>query len=135
MLRNISNEALKTLPLFSARASSSKIVGSNAYSTSAEDSDELSFSETVDKFFDKAAALVIDKLAAEMKGKMSKEDKYKKTKGILGLIKPCNHILEMSFPIKRDNGELEVIEAWRAQHSQHRIPCKGGLFILFFGLN
>jgi glutamate dehydrogenase (NAD(P)+) len=49
-------------------------------------------SQTVDKFFDKAASLVEDKLVDNMKGKISKEDKRKKVRGILKIIKPCNHM-------------------------------------------
>ncbi|KAF6040549.1 GLUD1 [Bugula neritina] len=62
-----------------------------------------------------------------MKGKMSEEDKYKKVRGLLQQIKSTNNVIEMSFPIKRETGELELISAWRSQHSHHRTPCKGGI--------
>ena len=82
--------------------------------------------QSVEKFYDKAANVLEDKLVADMKGRMSDEDKYKKVRGLLKQIKQGNNVIEMSFPIKRDNGELELVSAWRAQHSHHRTPCKGG---------
>ena len=47
--------------------------------------------------------------------------------GILDQIKQCNAVYQMRFPLKRDNGSIEVIEAYRVQHSQHKSPCKGGI--------
>jgi glutamate dehydrogenase (NAD(P)+) len=47
--------------------------------------------------------------------------------GILEQIKACNAVYQMRFPIKRDDGSVEVIEAYRVQHSQHKTPCKGGI--------
>lgn len=47
--------------------------------------------------------------------------------GLLAQIKRCNTIINIEFPIKRDNGKIEVISSWRAQHSHHRLPVKGGI--------
>lgn len=47
--------------------------------------------------------------------------------GILEQIKACNAVYSMKFPLKRDDGTVEVIEAYRVQHSQHKTPCKGGI--------
>ncbi|MCX6314107.1 MAG: Glu/Leu/Phe/Val dehydrogenase [Sphingobacteriales bacterium] len=47
--------------------------------------------------------------------------------GILEQIKACNSVYQMRFPVKRDDGSIEVIEAYRVQHSHHKTPCKGGI--------
>jgi glutamate dehydrogenase (NAD(P)+) len=72
-------------------------------------SDNYSFFGAVEKSFDKAAKFT------------------KWTAGILEQIKACNAVYQMKFPIKRDDGSVEVIEAYRVQHSQHKTPCKGGI--------
>ena len=68
-----------------------------------------SFFQSVERSFDKAA-------------KFTKWDL-----GILEQIKACNSVYQMRFPVKRDDGTIEVIEAYRVQHSHHKTPCKGGI--------
>jgi hypothetical protein len=86
------------------------------------------FYRQVELFYDRAAKILEEKLVDDMqKSKLSDDLKRKKVRGILKIIKPCNHVLEIRFPIRRDSGELHMIEAYRAQHSQHRTPCKGGI--------
>jgi glutamate dehydrogenase (NAD(P)+) len=63
----------------------------------------------VSKYFDKAAAYLDH------------------PPGLLAQIKACNSVYRMQFPLKRDNGTIEVINGWRAQHSVHRLPTKGGI--------
>ena len=46
--------------------------------------------------------------------------------GLLKQIKACNAVYRMHFPVKIGN-EVEVIEAYRVQHSHHRSPTKGGI--------
>lgn len=68
-----------------------------------------SFFHSVEQSFDKAAKFT------------------KWEKGLLEQIKACNSIYSMKFPVKMDDGRIEVIEAYRVQHSQHKTPCKGGI--------
>jgi glutamate dehydrogenase (NAD(P)+) len=46
---------------------------------------------------------------------------------LLANIKACKNLFYTSFPIKRDDGRIEVLHAWRAEHSHHKLPCKGGI--------
>ena len=46
---------------------------------------------------------------------------------LLANIRACKTIFYTSFPIKRDDGGIEVMHAWRAEHSHHKLPCKGGI--------
>lgn len=89
------------------------------------------FFDMVEYFFHKACVLVEDKLVedlAKVKGsKLTLEQRKAKVRGILTHMEHCDHIIEVAFPIKRDNGEYEVIKGYRAQHSTHRLPCKGGM--------
>lgn len=50
----------------------------------------------------------------------------KHPKGLLEQIKVCNAVYQMRFPVKIGNS-YEVIEAYRVQHSHHRLPTKGGI--------
>lgn len=46
--------------------------------------------------------------------------------GLAKQIKTCNSVVHVQFPIRYDGG-YRVIHGWRAQHSHHRRPVKGGL--------
>ncbi|CAF0994963.1 unnamed protein product [Adineta steineri] len=86
------------------------------------------FYTMVEKFYDRAAKILEDKLVLDMtKSKLTDQQKLTKVQGVLTMMKPPNYVLAITFPVRRDNGEWELIEAWRAQHSLHRTPCKGGI--------
>jgi glutamate dehydrogenase (NAD(P)+) len=69
---------------------------------------EPSFRESVDLMVDRAmAAMELDE-------------------GIARAIKSCNAVLQVQFPVKI-RGKIEVFTGWRATHSTHRLPSKGGI--------
>ncbi|VDK88664.1 unnamed protein product [Dibothriocephalus latus] len=107
--------------LFKASTNLSSVV---RYSTN---TNELPFREMVGFFYDHAATHIQEKLIVELPWKGPSDLKEKYVKGLLASIKPCNNVFELSFPFKRDDGTYEMIQGWRAQHSHHRTPCKGGI--------
>jgi len=46
--------------------------------------------------------------------------------GLLQQIRVCNNVYYMQFPVKIDD-KYVIFEAWRAEHSHHRKPLKGGI--------
>jgi len=47
--------------------------------------------------------------------------------GLLDVIKACNSVYRFTFPFRRQDGRFETITAWRVEHSQHKMPTKGGI--------
>ncbi len=67
------------------------------------------FFQSVSKYFDRAAA-------------------HSRVKpGMLNQVKTCNAVYRMRFPVREDDGNITVVEAFRAEHSYHRLPTKGGI--------
>lgn len=69
---------------------------------------DYSFFAAVEKSFDKAAVFT------------------SWDPGVLEQIKQCNSVYRMHFPVKIGD-KVEVIKAYRVQHSHHKTPCKGGI--------
>lgn len=67
------------------------------------------FRQSVVRYFDQAAALTdVDP-------------------GLLKQVRHCNSVYRIRFPVRKDNGEIETVQAYRAEHSYHRLPAKGGI--------
>jgi len=45
---------------------------------------------------------------------------------IVKILKTCRSVLQVKFPVKIKN-QIEIFHGWRAVHSTHRLPVKGGL--------
>merc|ERR1719510_573126 len=92
------------------------------------DAEDPSFFNMVEYYFHKACVLGEPRFMQLMKRmRISEEEKRKKVHGILKIIEPCAHVLEVNIPLLRDDGSYEMIAGYRAQHSHHRTPCKGGI--------
>merc|ERR1711868_19389 len=92
------------------------------------DAEDPSFFNCVEYYFNKACVIGEDRFMEKLKRmRISEEEKRKKVHGILKIIEPCAHVLEVTLPLQRDDGSFEMITGFRAQHSHHRTPCKGGI--------
>ncbi|HEY8418088.1 MAG TPA: Glu/Leu/Phe/Val dehydrogenase [Limnochordales bacterium] len=69
---------------------------------------EMTFLESVDYMFTRAASLL------------------DLPPGLANCIRDCNAVYQLRFPVKI-RGEYRMFRGWRAVHSQHRLPAKGGI--------
>jgi glutamate dehydrogenase (NAD(P)+) len=110
LARNSTLIKLLKMPTSPARAheglSLTKCFSCN-YSSKADN--EPNFLESVEIYYDKAA-------------KISKIDE-----ATLSHMKATDSVLSVTFPIEREDGSFDIIKAYRAQHSKHKMPVKGGI--------
>ncbi|MDX1435852.1 MAG: Glu/Leu/Phe/Val dehydrogenase [Anaerolineales bacterium] len=71
----------------------------------------ISFSESVDRMVDRA----MPHIGIEM------------PPGLAAQMKACDKVLRVQFPVRMDDGAYKVFTGWRAVHSEHRLPAKGGI--------
>jgi len=95
--------------------------------TTIPEQEDPEFFEMVEFFFHRGCQLVEQSLVDTMKSRIPREAKEQKVRGILQMMEPCHHVLEICFPLKKDDGSFEMITGYRSQHSQHRVPTKGGI--------
>jgi glutamate dehydrogenase (NAD(P)+) len=53
-------------------------------------------------------------------------DRIKIDPNISKILKTCRSVIQLKFPVKI-KGEIKIFHGWRAVHSNHRLPVKGGL--------
>ena len=70
--------------------------------------EDLNLNNIVSQQFDEAAALM------------------REPQGLLDKIKKCDNVFQVTFPVKIRN-KIKHFIGWRAEHSHHRKPLKGGL--------
>ena len=68
----------------------------------------LSFRQSVDHMVDRAIQIM------------------KLDTGVANAMKACTSVLQVTFPVEI-RGKIEVFTGWRAVHSIHRLPSKGGI--------
>ena len=47
--------------------------------------------------------------------------------GLEEYVKACHHVIQVQFPVRLTDGRFHVFKGWRAVHSNHRLPVKGGI--------
>ena len=109
---------LAVAPLLFSRSSSMQVTPALTRPYSSVEpagSEEPEFLEMVDIFFNKAAP-------------WSGVDD-----ALLEQIRACDTVLQVNFPLKKPSShpsrpyDVEIITGYRAHHSHHRLPCKGGI--------
>jgi len=53
-------------------------------------------------------------------------DCIKVDSNISKILKTCRSVIQLKFPVKI-KGEIKIFHGWRAVHSNHRLPVKGGI--------
>jgi glutamate dehydrogenase (NAD(P)+) len=69
----------------------------------------LTFEDNVNLYFDRAAAFC------------------RHPQDFLRLIRGCHSVYSFQFPVRQADGRIDLVKGWRAEHSRHKLPTKGGI--------
>lgn len=86
-------------------------------------------------FIQQAYEVVFNDLVDELKDRyprLNTEEARKKVLDILKVLYPCNVVVDIHYPVKLKNGNVEVVRAYRAQHGKYKddVPSLGGKMLL-----
>ncbi|CAL8075341.1 unnamed protein product [Calicophoron daubneyi] len=115
----------KSNPTITARLALPALNQQNANAST--EADNIPFHVMVGGFYSKASSMVEERFITEFKKRIPEAEKVKIVKGVLAMMKPCAHVFELNLPFRRDDGTYEMIQGFRAHHSVHRRPTKGGV--------
>lgn len=87
-----------------------------------ENTDDPNFFEMVEYHYHRAVATSEETFVKHMEKyrNMSEESRLRRVKGIIAVMSVCQNTMEVTFPIRRDNGDYEMIHGFLAHHNTHR---------------
>ncbi|CAH1118827.1 unnamed protein product [Phaedon cochleariae] len=92
------------------------------------------FFDSTNWFLHRAYEVIFPTIEEKMRSirpKLNKDEIFSKTEGMVNILDQCNSVIDIRFPVKRDNGKYEMIRGFRANHglaSGFR-ACLGGFRI------
>ena len=122
MIKNFS-KALFAKPLVGNFSKSLIQAPTNAFSTQADDHKYAPAGPLKPKSDEKGEPRFLEMVLEYIE---AAADHTRISKDWVEVYKRCDTTLKMNIPLIRDNGKVEFISAYRAQHKRHRLPTKGG---------
>ncbi|KAE8744480.1 hypothetical protein FOCC_FOCC008867 [Frankliniella occidentalis] len=87
------------------------------------------FTAMVEYNYHYAVGKMVPMFEKSMMGRQRLTDEQRKhrVEGIMRIMGSCSACIEVTFPVKRDDGSFTLITGYRAHHSVHKMPVKGGI--------
>lgn len=102
------------------------------------DVEDPNFFQMVEYQYHRAVGLLEDTFVKHMEKhqNMTEDERVRRVKGIISVMSVCQNTIELTFPIRRDSGDYEIITGYLAHHNTHRykIPenrgCKAKYWLI-----
>ena len=90
------------------------------------EAEDPNFFEMVEYHYHRAVIVLEDAFVQQMQKyqDMTEEARIQRVKGIIAVMSICQNTIELSFPIRRDCGDYEIINGYLAHHNTHRYQSR-----------